>query len=50
MVHGNPCLAVLVPVEEREFCDPEEIELTLRDYIKLFCNLLTKCAESVEDD
>ena len=50
MVHRNPGLAVLVPVEERELGDPKEIELTFGDYIKLSCNLLTKCAESVEND
>ena len=49
-MHGNPCLAVLVPIEERELGNPKEVVLTLRNYIKSLCNLLTECAESVEND
>ena len=50
MVHCNPSLAVLVPIEERELRDPKKIVLTLRNDVKSLCNLLTECTESVENN
>ena len=44
-MHSIPVLCLLVPLEEGELGDPEEIELALGDHIKLARNDLTECTE-----
>ena len=45
VVHCVPVLGVLVPFEERELGDPQEVELALRNQIQLLCHFQTECSQ-----
>ena len=49
-MHGVPVTRLLVPLKEREFGDPEEVELILRDNIELSRDDRAERTESRKDD
>ena len=49
VVHGDERFCLLIPLEEGEFRDPEEVVLILRDDIELFRHFVAQCAEGGED-
>ncbi len=47
MVLGNPALLVVIPVEEREFGNPEEVEAVLRNEVMAVCDIKTDTPQRI---